>query len=93
MDTYDQLNMPMHTINSSYLTLCVYPMFIAIGQLFSDKMYLYLPQNGYLKVYVDSFSSFLSIYCNICEHLLLQTENFEKKVVTSLLASARQGPY
>ena len=74
MNSCDQLYSPMDSISSGHLTLGVYPMFIAIGQLFFDKI-LFYPENLYIKIYVDDFLEFANLFLKISQLLFNETES------------------
>lgn len=74
MNTFEQLYSPMDSISSGHLTLSVYPMFIAIGQLLFDKI-LFYPENCYLKIYVDDFLEFANLFIKISQILLNELES------------------
>ena len=73
MNACEQLYSPMDSISSGHLTLGVYPMFIAIGQLFFDKI-LFYAENLYIKIYVDDFLEFANLFLKISQLLLNETE-------------------
>lgn len=78
MDICDQLFTPMDSISSGHLTLGIYPMFIAIGQLLSDRSLLFYPANCYIKIYVDDFLELASLYLQISQLLFSETESIQK---------------
>ena len=68
MDNFDELPYPLDTISCGQLTMGVFPMYIAIGQIFFNQTY-YFVQNEYLKLYTKTFPSFLELYFAILELL------------------------
>ena len=78
MDLYEDLYCPIDTIALGTLTLAIFPMFIAIGQLFFNGGY-YLPQNQYLKIYIDNFNEFVDQYFVICPLLTQESLSVPKK--------------
>ena len=83
MDNFDELPSTSDMVSSRHLTLAVFPMYFAIGQIFFDKTYFFL-QNQYLKIYVDQFSHFLQLHFHIVELLIAKTQSLKKLPFASL---------
>ena len=79
MDLHEDLYCPIDTISIGPLTMAIFPMFIAIGQLFFNGGY-YLPKNQYLKLYVDNFSEFIDQYFIICPLLTQEILSVQKTI-------------
>jgi hypothetical protein len=77
MDLHEELYHPIDTISIGTMTLVIFPMFVAIGQLCFNGGY-YLQKNQYLKVYVDSFSEFIDQYFLICPLLAQEVESLQE---------------
>ena len=83
MDNFDELPYPLDTISCGQLTMGVFPMYIAIGQIFFNQTY-YFVQNEYLKLYTKTFPSFLELYFAILELLDSKKESLKKLPFISL---------
>lgn len=77
MDLHEELYNPIDTICIGTMTLAIFPMFIAIGQLYFNGGY-YLQNGQYLKVYVDSFSEFIDQYFLICPLLVQELHSLNE---------------
>ena len=83
MDNFHQTSTPLDIHYCGHLNLGVFPLFIAIGQIFFNQTY-YFAENQYLKIYVAHFPNLIELYITIMDIIDSKKESLTKLPFLSL---------